>query len=682
VVFKNLGLNKKFIAAFSFIIVAILLLSQFNLYQSYLSNKRASDIYSQELKTVENLFFLKGALYRIRNRLETIENSDSNSEIKYNIEFIKKQFDRTDKLIVELKKTRLNQEELRYLNAFKQNLGIIKEKTVRFLESDRFDKRKIDSFIKNEIKPFFGLARDSLNSLTKYQIQRARMRIQQNHHSFKTQLFVTEITLLIVLALSIYIGKKLFYAVANPLRKINEILEKVNRNNFNEKIDILENDELGYMASLLNQNIIMLKEYQNKLHNMAYTDSLTKLPNRRFFKEHIQSLIDNRIDFAILFVDLDNFKNVNDHYGHETGDILLKKVAVRLKSVLRDNDMIFRLGGDEFAIVIMNITSEITAANIANKLITATQKPYLIHNKKIFTSLSIGIYISEKEKSISKIMSFADIALYESKKKKGTYTFFDKTLYERFKNSFEKDVLIREAVKNNEFIYCFHPIVNLRSKQIEYVEVLLRWRLKDRLLPPGEFMSKLESTGLIVDITYKMIEDIFGLISQKKILTKFSINISILQFFDSYFIPFLTNITQRYKEVSPSQITFEITESILVKNSDYLQRHLSKIKRLGFKISLDDFGTGYSSLAYFKNFPIDTVKIDKEFTKNIIFDPKTKIIFKKIIELARELELEVVVEGVENGEQLEFIPKNKKVYVQGYIFYKPMPLDEVLKIIT
>ena len=453
-------------------------------------------------------------------------------------------------------------------------------------------------------------------------------------------------------------------------KKVLKYLEKIE----NEKKFLEEKvkERTQYLEEEMQQKALFAK----KLANLAKYDQLTGLANRYMFLEELEltkkeSSLLNR-SFAILFIDLDGFKLINDTYGHETGDEVLKEVAKRIKSIVRKNDLVSRLGGDEFTVILKSIEKE-KAAKLAKKIIKSISAPIQIDNLNLHVGASIGIYLYSGDIS-EDILAKADIAMYEVKKHgKGKYLFFDKQMEDKIKHIVNLKNSLQIAVKNKEFKNYFQPIVCSKDYKIKGVEVLLRWKVA-----PAEFIPLLEEEiELIKEVTFWQIEEIFKIANNFNIFFSLNLSVKILQ--DEDIIKFLKKISKKYK-IKPQTIHFEVTESVLAQNHLKTSHILKAIEKLNFSISLDDFGTGYSSLSYIREFPFDLLKIDKSFIDNILNFKKDLKLLEAIIYMADILGMSIILEGVESEKQIKYLKKRKNLMIQGFYFYKPMPFEEFLQI--
>ena len=683
-IFSNMRLQKRLYLTLGILIALIFLVGEWSLWQSAQINKRVNNIYTQEVIPLESISHLKGALYRIRDRTLRLIDTKNHEEIVHHKKIINEQLSRINSEIDKYDNTRLSKKEQEELQHFKTNLQaylqIIKQEVYPKLLSA--SESNLETTLYKKAIHEFRRAREALNRLSEYQINRAKLRYKHSQNIFYMQLIVVQLIILVLVIISIYFAKNLMRSIINPVNEINDVLKKITHHDFSSHIHILSKDELGEISYMLNKNI---KELQNTFQELSYLvnyDHLTSLPNRKMFQEEIDKCIhqcaNTQEEFAVMFIDVDNFKQVNDVYGHTVGDQLLEILAKRMQVHIRKNDVIARLGGDEFALLIHNLKNTTIAGNIANKILDSLQKPIYIGGYSIFTSVSIGIYTSNYEHiSRDKILSYADVAMYAAKNSgKAQYLFFTQDMYQKIEGETRLENDLREALDHKEFELYFQPIVEPKQETIYGVETLLRWKKDGQIITPDKFIAKLESNGMILEVTYWMIEEVFKMMQSTKFKGIVSINLSILQFFDEKLIPFLKEMLEKYKEVMPHHIHFEITESVFAKNNDLVYSMMELIKKEGFLFSLDDFGTGYSSLSYIKDYPIHTIKIDKKFVDDLLEDSQADALFEGIIFLATKLTLTIVVEGVEDLPTLQFVTKNNNVKIQGYYFYQPMPKDE------
>jgi len=443
---------------------------------------------------------------------------------------------------------------------------------------------------------------------------------------------------------------------------------------------------VNYLAIKLNiTDYIREKE---KVEHMAYHDSLTSLPNRA----NIENYLENRLKvvsrentkIALLFIDLDRFKNINDTLGHDIGDELLIEVASRLKQTLRKSDMLSRFGGDEFVVVIDGMDANYSAAYISKKILNLFTLPIQTKNHQLNITLSIGISIYPDDAKDSRtLFKYADIAMYKAKNAgKNTYKHYKKELSEDVHNRFDMEQALKFAMTNNEFYMVYQPQYDLNSKTVLGLEALVRWESKSMgFIGPDKFIPVCEDIGYIIKLGLFIFRQscIDFLIFSKncKTLKTISINISAVQLYQDKFIDDIMNIVNELS-IQTQNIIIEITETHIMKNVIHSMSILNKLKNLGFNISIDDFGTGHSSLSYLKRFPISELKIDKSFVDNLPNNKDDISIVKAILALSSSMEYINVAEGIENQEQEDFLKNNGCKVGQGYYFCKPLKKDNLL----
>lgn len=435
-----------------------------------------------------------------------------------------------------------------------------------------------------------------------------------------------------------------------------------------------------YVLSM--QDISFIKDSQNKIEKLAYTDELTGLANRTFFIAQLEKLVEiskrGRYEFALFYFDVDDFKRVNDIYGHESGDLLLVEIAKRLNANLRNEDVLARMGGDEFALIMGGARNEQDALNIAHDILTAANKPFILRGDEVSSGTSIGITLSTNDvKDAETLLQHADLAMYEAKATgKNTYHFYTKELNEAAKERQEIESALKLALSNNELQLYYQPKVHSQTLEVVGYEALLRWTSeKLGFVSPAKFIPIAEQSHLILQIGSWVMKQACNFAASDGITAPVSINLSARQFESGECISELKSVLHE-TGVSPSKIELEITESHLMSDVEDAIRQLNAIKALGVAISIDDFGTGYSSLSYLKRFPVDTLKIDRSFIKDIPDDVSDLEITGAIIAMAQKLGLEVIAEGAETQEQVDFLANNGCYMVQGYFFSRPLPEAE------
>lgn len=423
------------------------------------------------------------------------------------------------------------------------------------------------------------------------------------------------------------------------------------------------------------------------IHQLSNYDHLTALPNRTFFVERGKNLLKNahehKTSMAVLFLDLDRFKTVNDTQGHDAGDLLLKTFSNRLESSVRAADLVSRLVGDEFAVILNNIRSGQDAAIVAKKVLNAMQDPFTFMDQQVYISTSIGIALfPDNGDNISELMRQADSAMFRAKTKGGnTFEFYQEGMELETTRQMELEVELREALERDEFVLYYQPQVNLQSGLLTGLEALIRWQHpRHGFLPPGEFIPFAEKSDLIRKIgdwvMHKACLQLRSWLDAGLDPVPIAVNVSGGELADSVL---LSKVKQNLREtnIPPHLLKLEITENTLASGSEYTTDHLQELRNLGTTLAIDDFGTGYSSLSYLKLFPVDTLKIDRSFVKDLPGDANSAAIITGIIALGHSLKLTVIAEGVETKEQRNFLRQEGCDIMQGYLLTKPLPVKEL-----
>ncbi|MEQ1529317.1 MAG: EAL domain-containing protein [Methylococcales bacterium] len=437
-----------------------------------------------------------------------------------------------------------------------------------------------------------------------------------------------------------------------------------------------------------------VKRARQSLDYMAHFDALTGLPNRTLLKDRVAQAIAHaqrsRGMMAILFLDLDNFKVVNDTIGHTLGDVLLKRVALRISACLRDGDTVARLGGDEFIIMLPDIVDSQDAAKVAAKILESLVESFNIEQHEVFVSASIGISIfPNNSQTLDGLLADADGAMYYAKKLgKNNYQFFTSQMNSSAQHYMKVEKHLRRALEQNELQLYYQPQVDIETGQVIGMEALLRWFSPELgSVIPQDFIPLAEESGLIVPIGAWVLKTACHQAKawyEQGLPIRVSVNLSSRQFHQvqqhQQEHPLLETVLDALTEsgLPPDLLELELTEGILMQHLDSTMRILTVLKSKGVRLSVDDFGTGYSSLSYLKRFPIDTLKIDKSFVNDISTDPSDKAIVAAITVMAQQLKLEVVAEGVETEAQLEYLKELRCHYVQGYYFSKPLTAEDAL----
>jgi diguanylate cyclase (GGDEF)-like protein len=476
--------------------------------------------------------------------------------------------------------------------------------------------------------------------------------------------------------------------VVKPVLQIKNKVKEIAEGHFGVHIHNKRQDELGLLADGVNMMSSNLAIYKNQLEYLAYYDDLTELPNRRLFDERLNFFLhqadENGKQLAVMFFDLDRFKSVNDIFGHTIGDRLLKDVGQRVKTHLGSVGTLFRMGGDEFTIILPDITRD-AAKELADHLVNLMASPFRIEGYEICVTPSIGISLyPEDAENAELLLRNTDAAMYRAKNQgKNNYQFFIPEINESISRRVQLEKDLHKALENKEIVLYYQPQVDIRSGEINGIEALVRWQHPDLgLISPGEFIPLAEESGLIIPLGEWVLRSACNQMKnwQKagNPLLRVAVNLSARQFQQGNLADTVTKVLQE-TGLDPQYLELEITESMAIHDADFTITKLQQLKQIGIQISMDDFGTGYSSLSYLKMFPIDKLKIDKSFVDDISIDQDNEIMIKTIITMAHNLKLNVIAEGVETEEQLIFLKEEKCDEFQGYLFSKPLSVEEFEK---
>jgi diguanylate cyclase (GGDEF)-like protein len=516
----------------------------------------------------------------------------------------------------------------------------------------------------------------------------------------------------ILLFLIIIFANNLARGFSEPIIALRDAMRTASDGNLTVQSNIKANNELGELSKNFNKMLHIIKTNYEDLESMheellsneeqlrsnydhieflAYHDTLTNLPNKLAFLNYANAVLmnsdSNKMTHAVYFVDLDNFKTVNDTLGHEYGDTLLVKTAQLLSSIIDNSGMLARAGGDEFLLFKEDINSKDEAVEFASQIIESFRNPLDLDGEIVYVSMSIGISIYPENGLSSKtLIKNSDIAMYKSKDTgKNKFTLFDAKMEEELNRNTMILEVLRSSIENNDIYLQYQPLVELETNNIIGFEALMRIN-NERLgrLSPSEFIPIAEESGLITELSSWLIRESCNF--NKKLITlgynprPVSVNISSVQINRPGFISMLSEILEE-TQLPPEYLELEITESTLVSSIMDATKLLSNLQELGVKVSLDDFGTGYSSLNYLTKMPIDTLKIDKSFIDNICTSEKDAQIAESIIQLAHSLDIKVVAEGVESEDQLAVLRSKHCDIIQGYIYSAPLHPAELLEII-
>jgi len=423
-----------------------------------------------------------------------------------------------------------------------------------------------------------------------------------------------------------------------------------------------------------------------KLKEMAEQDSLTGLANRYVFDEALKVTIANNQrsskKVALLLLDIDNFKYINDAYGHDVGDVLLKRIVKRVNASMRSNEVFARLGGDEFGILLYNLENDLQASTVARRILNILEVPFEVGTMVINSSASIGIAIHpDNARHAKEIYKFADIALYRSKKLgKNQVCFFEEEMQRLFSMRYSIENELRKALVEKQFNLFYQPLINLSDQKIIGFEALLRWSVNGEPRSPDDFIPIAEETRIIIELGRWIIEEAISKISKWNksldIPLKVGINLSVVQLTDSGLVKFIRELFERY-EVDASRVVFELTETALLDYTNEKMQAITGISDLGCNIALDDFGTGYSSVSHLRDFPISSVKIDKSLMPSKEENEKEISLLNGLVTMIKHLGLSIVGEGLETKRHVEICSELEIETAQGFYFAKAVSSEEI-----
>lgn len=430
-------------------------------------------------------------------------------------------------------------------------------------------------------------------------------------------------------------------------------------------------------------DITSARKAEARVAHLAHFDSLTNLPNRALFKQSLERSVSRMRDdqkLAVLYLDLDDFKTINDTLGHGAGDMVLKSVANRLENTIGIQGMVARLGGDEFAISLRNCGSNEDVIQIANDIIKNVSQPVMVDGQRVATGVSIGIAIApESGTSCEELIKYSDIALYHAKENgRGCVSLFEPSMHEAVQERRNIELDLRAALKRNELELFYQPLVNIESSEIIGYEALLRWNHSEKgMIMPDVFIPVAEETGLIVQLGEWVVRSALHEVANWPEHLTVAVNLSPAQMRSPNLMPTIINALAT-TGIAPHRLELEITESVLMNDNQSNVELLHKIRSLGVRIALDDFGTGYSSLNYLRSFPFDKIKIDRCFVDGVDSREDCRAIIRAVTGLATSLGMVTTAEGVERSDQLSQLKLEGCVQVQGYLFSKAMPAANVV----
>lgn len=505
----------------------------------------------------------------------------------------------------------------------------------------------------------------------------------QQYAFLKWQLLVIALSALsAALVLSYFIARSL----GHPLKELAHAARRVEQGDYRHPVHVQTRDEMGSLAAAFNNMQMGIAERQEQIAFQAYHDVLTGLPNRGAIQTELQNAIvrcrQHGKSLAVLMLDLNRFKEINDTLGHHTGDQVLMELAQRFRRNLRVAEHLARLGGDEFLLVLENADAA-SATRTAAEIVSAMQTSVSIGEIEVFLDVSVGITLCPANGDDPEtLIRRADIAMYDAKQEGVSWRLYQNGRDERHRQRLELIRDLRQAIEREELRVYYQPKVNLQNRAVESLEALVRWQHpRLGLVPPAEFIPLAEQSGNIRALTEWMLNRVVGQCREWALAgwqPVVSVNLSALDLLNGNLPVRLSNWLEA-SEVPPSQLTLEITESAVMRDAAHAMQVLNRLKACGVQISIDDFGTGYSSLAQLKRLPVDELKIDKSFLMQLREDSDDAVIVRSTIELAHTMGLKVVAEGVETDECLRFLHANRCDLAQGYFISRPMPAEKVLQ---
>ncbi|MFZ4438393.1 MAG: putative bifunctional diguanylate cyclase/phosphodiesterase [Syntrophales bacterium] len=498
---------------------------------------------------------------------------------------------------------------------------------------------------------------------------------------------------------SYVLASRLGQIMTDPLLSLTAIMEKVtSTKDYRLRAEVSSVKELAQLAEGFNEMLVeisdrdrALLERQDRLHRQAHYDTLTGLPNRALFNDRLaQSLRRaerNKEMLAVLFIDLDDFKLINDTHGHRVGDLLLIEVSRRLLQETRADDTLARMGGDEFTLFLQDVKSVDNVLQVAHKHLSNLLAVFLLEDKQLFISASIGIALfPDHGNSADVLLKSADAAMYLAKQKGKNHTeLFSQSLYYKVSERLTLQGDLRRALENEEFILHYQPRVNLKNGNLSGVEALVRWQHPDRgLIPPLTFIPLAEETGLIMEIGEWVMREACRQMQRWHLagilVPRVSVNVSPLQFRRQNIVELVKSILSE-TSLCAEALELEITESALMDDIDQAIGTLQQLQQMGIHISIDDFGTGYSSLSHLRSLPVNTLKVDRSFVMNAHVSEEDAQILSAILAMAHSLSLDTVVEGVECEEQRDLLRKQVCGEVQGFFYARPMPAADLASLL-
>ncbi|MEH6790675.1 putative bifunctional diguanylate cyclase/phosphodiesterase [Parasphingorhabdus sp.] len=525
------------------------------------------------------------------------------------------------------------------------------------------------SALSGEAKPVLILRQSLTNALGAY-----------------SPIFWLLITLGIVgLAVVVSVGWAVARNITRPLGKLDRAAQQIGAGE-RSKVQVESDDEIGRLAGTFNRMVDAITEREDRISHIALHDALTGLPNRKFYREEVDVALKRCTPdqiLAIFYIDLDNFKSVNDSLGHPIGDELLRDATSRMTETLGHHQLA-RLGGDEFGVLIRDVATVDAVAGIADRLEKCFARSFHIDGHVLPTSISIGIAVAPQDGMTSEeLMKNADLALYRAKQEgKGRYHFFEKGMDEQARKRRQVEIDLKLAIEHGQFELHYQPLFNIDKNEINGFEALLRWNHPERgQVSPLDFIPLAEETGLIVQIGEWVIKEACHQAKAWPEHIRIAVNVSPVQFRTNGLSSIILQALSQ-SGLEPNRLEIEITESLLIENVDSTLAMLHNLRAIGVRIALDDFGTGYSSLSYLRSFPFDKIKIDRSFVIDILTNKGSTAIIRAITGLAAAFGMDTIAEGVEDQGQVEALLENGCENIQGFLLSRPLPISDIPDLIA
>ncbi len=506
--------------------------------------------------------------------------------------------------------------------------------------------------------------------------------------SFFAILLATSLALLLAFVVLAW----LHHSITRPLSRLVTLMRSVSDDkDYAVRSQDTGRDEIGYLAEGFNEMLEKIDAHDHKLRRIAHYDHVTDLPNRHYFNQRLEQAVTGaargREHVGVLFIDLDNFKVVNDTLGHNVGDMLLKTISGRISSALRGTDCVCRIGGDEFAVILQELPGHSEAALVAGKILNELAQAVWVNDSEIYIGASIGISLYPDDAAdMHALLRCADVAMYYAKSRgKNNFQLFQQDMEGKALKRLAMESALRKALEKNEFVLHYQPQVDVASGKIVAVEALIRWPRPDLgVVGPLDFIPVAEESGLIIPMGEWVLRTACRQAREwmdAGTPLRVAVNLSSRQFADERLVPNIMAITEE-AGLPAHMLELELTESMLMDTKDVSIAKLEELKAAGFMLSVDDFGTGYSSMTYLKRFPIHALKIDRSFIQDLPHDQDDAAITKAIVSMAQSLGLEIVAEGVETNEQMEFLREHGCMVSQGFFFGHAVPPSQIPAILV